>query len=89
MVVFGYLMTTTPLHPKNAPALESSDLQHAEELQFKRFRSMTPTEKLAASLALYYSARALKAAWVRSTQPHLPEREVLRLVRESFMYAGT
>jgi hypothetical protein len=58
-----------------------------EEYQSHRFRKMTPTDKLQASMRLYYSARELKAAWVRTQNPHFSEKEVQKSVKESFMYA--
>lgn len=50
-------------------------------------RAMTPEQKLNTAARLYWSARRLKAAWLRSQHPEWKEEEVQQKVREIFMYA--
>ncbi len=48
---------------------------------------MTAAQKLKASDNLYWAARELKAAWLRSIHPQWTEAEVQKKVREIFLYA--
>ena len=57
------------------------------ELQRQIFISMTPEQRLRAAENLYWSARELKAASLRSWRPELSEEQVQQLVKEAFMYA--
>ena len=57
--------------------------------QKRIFRAMSPAEKLRIAQELYYSARRLKAAALRSWHPEWSEEEVQRKVREIFLYART
>jgi len=50
-------------------------------------KRMTPEQRWHAAQRLYWSARELKAASLRSWYPELSEEEVQRCVRENFMYA--
>jgi len=68
---------------------QTAHLTHAQAIVDARFRAMTPTEKLRVATRLYYSARELKAAWLRSMHPNLLEPEIQSLVREAFLYART
>ncbi|MEM9457610.1 MAG: hypothetical protein AAGF11_25755 [Myxococcota bacterium] len=47
---------------------------------------MTPEQKLKASMRLYWSARALKAAWFRSQHPEWTEDQVKAAVRDAFLF---
>jgi len=47
---------------------------------------MTPKQKLDASMRLYWSARALKAAWFRSEHPEWTEDQVKVAVRNAFLF---
>ena len=58
----------------------------AEEMQFEIFRRMTPGERWAVAQRLYWSARRLKAAHLRSIHPEWTDAEVERAVKEAFMY---
>lgn len=58
----------------------------AYDIQTEIFRRMTPTQKLAASMRLYWSARELKAAWFRSEHPEWTEAQVKAAVREAFLF---
>ncbi len=59
----------------------------AEEIRI--LRAMTPEQKLRAVEKLYWTARALKVAWLRSQHPDWSEEEVERKVREIFLHART
>ncbi len=53
------------------------------------YRRMNPAEKLAQLHALYWSARALKADWVRQRHPEWSEAQVEAQVAELFLIATT
>ncbi len=57
--------------------------------EIRILRAMTPEQKLRAVEKLYWTARALKAAWLRSQHPDWSEEEVERKVREIFLHART
>jgi hypothetical protein len=57
--------------------------------QKKAYQAMTPEQKLQLALDLYYSARALKAAGLKSKHPEWSTEEISQKVREIFMYART
>jgi hypothetical protein len=46
---------------------------------------MTPAQKLQASMRLYWSARALKAAYLRAEHPDWSEPEIAAAVRKAFL----
>lgn len=52
-------------------------------------RRMTPAQKLEAAVRLYWSARELKAAWLRQQHPEWTEAEVEDAVKKAFLYAST
>lgn len=58
----------------------------ADEVQTEIFKRMTPGERWAAAQNLYWSARRLKAAWLRSLHPEWTETEVQAAVKEAFMH---
>jgi hypothetical protein len=60
----------------------------AIEMQVQLVRAMSAERKLQLSQALRDSAWELKAAWIRSTRPELPEPEVQEAVRRVFRHAG-
>jgi hypothetical protein len=60
---------------------------HPEQIRI--FKSMTPEQKLKVALRLYYSARELKTAGLRSQNPEWTEDKVQYEVREIFFYART
>jgi len=47
---------------------------------------VTPEQKLQASMRLYWSARALEAAWFRSEHPEWTEAQVNKAVRDAFLF---
>jgi len=61
----------------------------AEGLRIQReiFRKMPPARKLELAMELYWWARDLKAAGLRSQHPDWSEEQVQAAVREIFMYA--
>ena len=57
------------------------------EKQRQIFRRMTPQQRLGAAFRLYWSARQLKEASLRTFHPELSEAEIHAKVREFFLYA--
>ena len=51
-------------------------------------KKMTPEQKLKAAENLYWSARRLKAAWLRHIHPDWSEDEVQQEVKRIFIEAG-
>ena len=52
-------------------------------------KSMNPGEKIQLALSLYYSAKKLKFFGLKDLHPDWCEEEVLKKVREVFLYART
>ncbi|GBD91570.1 hypothetical protein BMS3Abin04_02302 [bacterium BMS3Abin04] len=52
-----------------------------------RFKEMTPEKKLELSLRLYYSARELKEASLRTFHPDWDDEKIEEEVRRVFLYA--
>jgi hypothetical protein len=57
--------------------------------QFAIYRRMTPERRLALAEQLYWSARKMKAAGLRSQHPDWPEPRVNDEVRRIFSHART
>lgn len=57
------------------------------EKQREILRAMTPQQRLRAALRLYWSARQLKEASLRTFHPELSEAEIKAKVRDFFLYA--
>jgi hypothetical protein len=57
------------------------------EKQRAIFRTMTPQQRLRAAFRLYWSARQLKEASLRTFHPELSEAEIKAKVRDFFLYA--
>jgi hypothetical protein len=55
--------------------------------QIEAFRRMPPERRLALAEQLYWSARELKAAWLRAQHPEWSEAEVAREVTRIFLHA--
>ena len=55
--------------------------------QFQAFRRMTPERRLALAEQLYWSARELKAAWLRAQHSDWSDDQVEREVRRVFSHA--
>jgi hypothetical protein len=57
--------------------------------QIAAYRRMTPQQKLNQAIAMYWSARRLKADFLRQQHPDWTEAEVQAAVREIFLLATT
>lgn len=57
--------------------------------QFEAFRRMSPSRRLALAEQLYWSARELKAAWLRSQHADWSEAQVAQEVTRIFRHART
>jgi hypothetical protein len=55
--------------------------------QFEAFRRMPPGRRLALAEQLYWSARELKAAWLRAQHSDWSEEQVAREVTRIFSHA--
>jgi hypothetical protein len=71
------------LDTNKAPARKQDDVQT------QALKRMTPEQKLQAAMWLYWSARELKAAWIRSRHPDWTPEQVEQAVREIFANART
>lgn len=60
--------------------------EEPNEIQTEIFRRMTPEQKLRAAMRLYWSARELKAAWLRTEHPEWTPAQVSAEVREAFLF---
>ena len=59
-----------------------------DDVHIEILRKMTPEQKLKTAMNLYYSARKLKAAWLRQIHPDWSEEKVQVEVKEIFANAG-
>ena len=57
--------------------------------EIRILRAMTPEQKLRAAERIYWTARSLKAAWLRAQHPDWSEDQVQHKVREIFRNART
>jgi len=57
--------------------------------QIEIYKLMTPETKLRISLDLYYSARQIKAAAIKSENPEWDNKMIEKHLRELFFYART
>jgi len=57
--------------------------------QIEIYRRMTPERRLALAEQLYWSARRMKAAWLRDQHPDWPEEQLKAEVRRIFVHART
>ena len=57
--------------------------------QKKSYQAMTPDQKLRVALDLYYSAREIKTAGLKSQHPDWTEDTIRQKVRDIFLYART
>ncbi len=62
---------------------------NARQIQIEIFKKMSPAEKLKLSMRLYWSARRLKASWLRQQHPDWTEEQVQNKVTEIFRNART
>lgn len=61
----------------------------ARERQLEIFRRMSPEERLSVATRLYWSARAMKAAYLRQQHPDWTEEAVQAEVKRHFLHART
>jgi len=64
-------------------------MSEKDDAQIQALRRMTAEQKLQAAMQLYWSARALKAAWIRDRHPDWTNEQVEEAVREIFTNART
>lgn len=55
--------------------------------QLEIFRGMTPSERWRAARALYWSARRLKAAYLRKQHPDWSDEQIEQAVKRAFQHA--
>ncbi len=58
-------------------------------VQVKIYREMSPAKKLEIAVDMYNSARELKTVAMRQQHPEWTEKEVLKKVRDIFLYASS
>jgi len=63
--------------------------EQASPEQLEVLRRMTPEERLQAAFRLYWSARKVKAAFLRGQHPEWSEHQLQVQVREAFLHART
>lgn len=63
--------------------------EQASPEQLEIFRRMTPERRLSLAEQLYWSARELKAAWLRSQHADWSEAQIGREVTRLFIHART
>jgi hypothetical protein len=64
-------------------------MEERNDIQTQVFRQMTAEQKVHAAMRLYWSARGLKAAWIRNQHPDWTPEQVEQAVREVFANART
>jgi hypothetical protein len=64
-------------------------MSHDRERDYEMLRGLSAAAKLAAMHSLIRQAYELKAAWVRSTEPHLGDDEVRARTRELVVGGGS
>lgn len=62
-------------------------MPRGDEKQREIFRAMTPQQRLRAAVRLYWSARELKEASLRTLHPELSEAGIKAAARDLFLYA--
>ena len=62
-------------------------LAESQAVQDQIYRSMSPAEKLRASMQMYWSSRKLKAAWLKGQHPDWTAEQVNKAVNEAFFDA--
>jgi hypothetical protein len=64
-------------------------MSEKDDVQLQTLRRMTAEQKLQVAMQLYWSARELKAAWIRDQHPDWTNEQVEEAVREIFTNART
>ena len=70
---------------RHSPAVLPDEKASPEQLA--ALRAMTPAQRWRAATNLYWSARRLKAAFLRSEHPEWTDQEIDDHVRLAFLYA--
>lgn len=65
---------------------QRAHLDEAERVRIARLRAMTPEEKLRIAHDLYWSARRMKAAYLRQRHPDWSDERVAKEVRDAFLF---
>jgi hypothetical protein len=55
--------------------------------QLEIYRRMTPAERLAAAMSLYWSARRMKVAYLRTLHPEWTAEEAEAAAKKAFLHA--
>jgi len=80
--------TTRTPHPHATPGLPRLRApRRAGPAQQAIFRAMTPGQRWRAAVALYWSARRMKTAFVRRLHPDWTDERVEAYVRDAFLHA--
>ena len=58
-----------------------------KDVQTEVLKRMSPGQRLKAAMRLYWSARRLKAGWIRQHHPDWTKEQVEKAVREAFGHA--
>ena len=66
---------------------QHTDEKKGRDMQIEIYRRMTPSQRIEISMHLYWTAREMKAATLRSQHPDWNEERVCDAVREAFLYA--
>ena len=66
-----------------------NNIVNSENVRTEIFRKMTPAERIALAEQLWFEARHLKAASLRSIHPEWSEDQVMEKTREIFLRART
>ena len=76
-----------PWHTDRSTNTEMRSVLHPKQIE--AFRAMTPARKLEVAMQLCWSARRLKAGWLRKIHPDWTEDRVEEEVRRIFLHART
>ena len=90
MILYS-IISVKPLVDKSLNAAKIELLENwvmvKKEMQNEIIKRMSPQQKLEASMDLYYSARKLKAAWLRQLHSDWSDKQVAQAVTEAFVNA--
>lgn len=59
------------------------------EIQYEYLKKMSPQQKWEAAMNLYYSAKELKAAWLRRLHSDWSDQQINQAVKEAFANAAS
>jgi len=89
VVIVHIISIITTIILKHTQKKHNIKLDDYKEKIENRFKGMTPEKKLMLSLRLYYSARELKEAALRSFHSDWSEEQIQQEVKRVFTYART